>query len=146
MEIFASSRDNFYYQDDDSQLHFQREAQGKVASVNMVHAFGPEERGTKTTEALPKEPQAAKVDPSIYDAYVGEYELAPGFSWSSPAEGTTSSPRPPASGNSRSIRSRRRDSSSKSWTRRSTFSVDRTGKVSGLVLHQGGRDLPGKRK
>jgi CubicO group peptidase (beta-lactamase class C family)/uncharacterized protein YneR len=146
LEIFASGRDDFYYQDEDVRLHFQRDAQGKVASVNMVHTFGPEELGTKTTEPLPKEPQAAKVDPSIYDAYVGEYELAPGFSLVVTREGDHIF--------TQATGQQKIEIYPESETRFFLKVVDAQidfergpdGKVSGLVLHQGGRDLPGKRK
>lgn len=146
LEISASGRDDFYYLEEDARLHFQRDAQGKVASVNMVRTFGPDERGTKTTEALPKEPQAAKVDPSTYDAYVGEYELAPGFSLVVTREGDHIF--------TQATGQQKIEIYPESETRFFLKVVDAQidfvpgpdGKVSGLVLHQGGRDLPGKRK
>lgn len=146
MEIFASERDNFYYQDDDVRLRFRRDAQGKVAGADMVRTFGPDERGTKTTEAPPKERQAVKVDPAIFDAYVGEYALAPGFSLVITREGGQLF--------AQATGQQKLELFPESETRYFLKVVDAQvdfqrgadGKASGLVLHQGGRDLPGKRK
>jgi CubicO group peptidase (beta-lactamase class C family) len=145
-EIFASGHDDFYYQDDDSRLHFRRDAQGKVTGADMVHSFGPEESGTKTTEPLPKEREAVKVDPATYDAYVGEYELAPGFSLVITHEGGQIF--------AQATGQQKLELYPESETRfflkvvdaQIDFQRGADGRVSGLILHQGGRDLPGKRK
>jgi CubicO group peptidase (beta-lactamase class C family) len=145
-EIFASGRDDFYYQDDDSRLRFQRDAQGKITGADMVRNFGPDERGTKTTEPPPKERQAIKVDPAIYDAYVGEYELAPGFSLVITREGGQIF--------AQATGQQKLELYPESETRfflkvvdaQIDFQRGADGKVSGLVLHQRGRDMPGKRK
>jgi len=145
-EILASSRDDFYYPDDDSRLRFRRDAQGKVIGADMVHSFGPDERGAKTTEAPPKERQAVKVDPALYDAYVGEYELAPGFSLVITREGGQIF--------AQATGQQKLELYPESETRFFLKVVDAQvefqrgagGKVSALVLHQGGRDMPGKRK
>ncbi len=145
-EIFASSRDNFYFQDDDSRLHFRRDAKGKVAGADMIHAFGPDEVGTKTNEAPPKERQTVKVDPAIYDAYAGEYELAPDFSIVITRQGDQIF--------AQVTGQKKLEIYPESETRFFLKEVDAQldfqrgtdGKVSGLVLHQGGRDMPGKRK
>jgi CubicO group peptidase (beta-lactamase class C family)/uncharacterized protein YneR len=145
-EIFASGRDDFYYQDDDSRLHFRRDAQGKVTGADMVPSFGPDERGTKTTEPPPKERQVVKLDPAIFDAYIGEYELAPGFSLViTREEGQIFA---------QATGQQKLELYPESETRfflkvvdaQIDFQRGADGKVSGLVLHQGGRDLPGKKK
>lgn len=145
-EILASGHDDFYFVDDESRLHFRRDAQGKIEGADMVRAFGPDERGTKTTEAPPKERQAAKVDPAIYDAYVGEYELSPGFSLVITREGGQIF--------AQATGQQKLELYPESETRFFLKEVDAQvefqrgtdGKVSGLVLHQGGRNMPGKRK
>lgn len=81
-EIQAASRDDFFYEDSDSRIHFRRDAQGKITGMDFLQRFGPDEIGAKTDEPFPAEPaerQAIQVDPGLYDAYVGVYELAPGF-------------------------------------------------------------------
>lgn len=145
-EILASGHDDFYYVDDDSRLHFRRDTQGKIEGADMVHAFGPDERGTRTAEAPPQERQTAKVDPAIYDAYAGEYELRPGFSLVIAHEGDQIF--------AQATGQQKLELYPESETRFFLKVVDAQidfqrgpdGKVSGLVLHQGGHDRPGKRK
>jgi CubicO group peptidase (beta-lactamase class C family) len=49
-EIFAFSRDDFYYQDSDARIHFQRNPEGKITGMDFQYAFGPaDETGAKET-------------------------------------------------------------------------------------------------
>jgi CubicO group peptidase (beta-lactamase class C family)/uncharacterized protein YneR len=145
-EILASGHDDFYFVDDDSRLHFRRDAQGKITGADMVRAFGPDERGTRTAEAPPQERQAVKVDPAVYDAYVGEYELRPGFSLVITRDGGQIF--------AQATGQQKLELYPESETRfflkvvdaQVEFQRGADGKVSGLVLHQGGRNMPGKRK
>lgn len=50
-EIFASSRDDFFYQDSDARIHFRRNPEGKITGMDFQYAFGPaDETGTKETQ------------------------------------------------------------------------------------------------
>ena len=145
-EILASAKDEFFFTNSVARLHFRRDAQGKVTGAGFTPRSGPEEAGTKTDEAPPKERQAIKLDPAVYDAYVGEYELAPNFSITVTRAGdqifgqATGQPRfelfP--------------ESETRFFLKVVDAQVDfvrgADGKVTGLVLHQGGRDMPGKKK
>ncbi|MBF2004367.1 MAG: serine hydrolase [Chlorogloeopsis fritschii C42_A2020_084] len=89
---------------------------------------------------LPKKRQAIALDPAIYDAYVGQYELEPGwvmivtkecdriFAQSAGQERVELFP----------------ESSTKFFMKvidaQCTFVVDETGKASHVILHQGGRE------
>jgi len=86
-EIFAASRDDFFYEDSDSRIHFRRDGQGKITGMDFLQRVGPDEIGVKTNEPRPAERQAIQVDPGLYDAYVGVYELAPGFQLTLTREG-----------------------------------------------------------
>ena len=145
-EILASAKDNFFFTDGGARLLFQRDAQGKVTGASFIPRSGPEEEGKKTDEAPPQERQAIKLDPAVYDAYVGEYELAPTFSITVTREGdqifgqATGQPKfelfP--------------ESETRFFLKVVDAQVDfvrgEDGKVASLVLHQGGRDTPGKKK
>ncbi len=129
-----------------NRLHFRRDAQGKVTGVDFQPLSGIPQTGTRTSDPLPQERQAVKVDPSIYDAYAGEYELAPTFSIAVTREGdrlfaqATGQPRFeifPASESRFFL---------KVVDAEIEFLRGADGQVTGLVLHQGGRDMPGKRK
>jgi CubicO group peptidase (beta-lactamase class C family) len=145
-EILASARDEFFYPDGNSRLHFRRDAQGKVTGADFITRNSPDAAGTKTNEPLPQERQAIKLDPAIYDAYVGDYELAPSFSIAITREGGQIFAQ--ATGQAKL------EIFPESETRFFYKVVDAQielvrgadGKVTGLVLHQGGRDMPGKRK
>ena len=88
-EIFASARDElyFHYEVSDAALHFRRDAQGKVTGLDFTGRQGPVASGVKTDEPIPQPRQAIQLDPAVYDAYVGEYEIAPGFSIAITREG-----------------------------------------------------------
>ncbi|MEA2601737.1 MAG: hypothetical protein QOF89_2729 [Acidobacteriota bacterium] len=145
-EILAAARDDFFYKDVLTRLRFQRDAQGKVSGVEFTPPDGESATGTKTGEPPPAERKAVKVDPAIYDAYVGEYELAPSFILTITREGDQLFAQ--ATGQSKA------ELFPESETRFFLKVVDAQielvkgadGKVTGLVLHQGGRDVPGKRK
>jgi D-alanyl-D-alanine carboxypeptidase len=145
-EIFAVAPDEFVYPDGASRLHFRRDAQGKVVRVDFQSTLGPAAIGTRTADPLPAERKEVKVDPSLYDAYAGTYELTPAFALVVTREGdrifTQATGQPKI------------EIFPESETRFFLKVVDAQidfvrgadGKVTGLVLHQGGRDLPGKRK
>jgi CubicO group peptidase (beta-lactamase class C family) len=145
-EILASAKDEFFFVTSGSRLHFRRDPQGKITGASFTPRSGPEEEGKKTDEAPAQERQAVKLDPAVYDAYVGEYELAPTFSITVTREGdqifgqATGQPKfelfP--------------ESETRFFLKVVDAQVDfvrgEDGKVTSLVLHQGGRDTPGKRK
>jgi hypothetical protein len=144
-EIFALSRDDFYFPTSDSRLHFQRDAQGKITGADFLVRFGPDSTAAKTNEPLPAERQAAQVDPALFDVYAGVYELGPGFRLAVTREGdhlmgqATGQPK--------------LELFPESETRFFLKVVDAEiefqrgadGKATGLTLFQGGREIPAKR-
>jgi D-alanyl-D-alanine carboxypeptidase len=145
-EILAAARDDFFYKDVLTSLRFQRDAQGKVTGVEFIPVDGESATGKKTDEPLPAERKAVKVDPAIYDAYVGEYELAPSFILTITREGD----RLFAQATGQSKAELFPESETKFFPKvvdaEIEFVKGADGKVTGLVLHQRGRDVPGKRK
>jgi CubicO group peptidase (beta-lactamase class C family) len=90
-------------------------------------------------------PAAATADPKGYDAYVGEYEITPTFKASVYKEGerlmAQATDQPPfelylESADNFFI---------KAVEAKVTFTRDEKGVVTGLVIHQGGRDIPGRK-
>ena len=145
-EILATARDDFFFPEGDTRLRFRRDAQGKVTGVDFSPLLGADESGTKTDEPLPKGRQEIRMNPAVYDAYAGEYELAPTFSITVTREGDRIFAQ--ATGQPKF------EIFPESETRFFLKVVDAEiefvrgadGKVTGLVLHQGGRDMPGQRK
>lgn len=68
-EIFPRSENEFFWKDVDAQITFVRNEKGKVTGA--VHHQG----GRTLKVPKLKDEVIAKVDPAIYDAYVGEYEI-----------------------------------------------------------------------
>ncbi|HZI18188.1 MAG TPA: serine hydrolase [Pyrinomonadaceae bacterium] len=91
---------------------------------------------------VPAERAVAKVDPKLYDDYAGEYQLAPAFSITITREGdrlfaqATGQPRFEIFPESETV------FFLKVVEARLTFRRDEQGRVTGLVLDQGGRQMP----
>lgn len=89
---------------------------------------------------LPKQRQAIALDPAIYDAYVGQYELEPGWVMTVTKESSRIFMQWTGQGRVEMFP----ESSTKFFVKvidaQRTFVVDETGKASHVILHQGGRD------
>ncbi len=72
-EIFPRSETEFFWKVVDAQISFVKNEKGEV--IHGLHRQG----GQTLTVPRLKEETPAPIDPAIYDAYVGEYELAPGM-------------------------------------------------------------------
>lgn len=79
-ELYPSARDVFFYPNGDSELRFLRDAAGKVTAQEYTPRFGPIRVSEKTADPVPAEKQAVRVDPKVFDAYLGTYELTPALS------------------------------------------------------------------
>ena len=97
-------------------------------------------------EALKRlETPTATVDPKVYDSYVGEYELAPGFVLAVTREGdklmtqATGQPKFEIFPESETVFAPR------AFSAKLTFVKDAEGKVNGVVLTQGGRETRARR-
>lgn len=135
MELLPLSDTRFVAKDSTTRVDIQ----GDKVTIDFV---GPIETGTRTVEVQPKE---IKVDPASYERFRGRYEIAPSFSIVVTPEGEhlyaqgTGQPRfeifpeGPAKFFAKVVEAK------------ITFDTDAAGKVTGLVLHQGGRDIPGKK-
>ncbi len=92
---------------------------------------------------LPKEKVIASIDPKIYDGYVGQYQLAPDSIMSI----TNENGKLMASGQSKNelLAESETDFFMKLVNAQIKFVKDAQGKVTGLVLRQGGRETPAQR-
>jgi hypothetical protein len=144
-EIVATSRDDFFYPLEDVRIHFHRDAQGKIAGMELRQRFAPAELGAKADEPLPAERQAVQVDPGLYDGYAGAYELAPGFLLTVTREGdhlmtqATGQPKVEVFPESES------KFFLKEVDAQLEFQRGPDGKATGVTLYQGGRVMPAKK-
>jgi CubicO group peptidase (beta-lactamase class C family) len=148
-EILPEAKDMFFFEFDHRiTMTFIRNEQGEVIE-HILHQIGqdgsapklPEEQAAEMLAAL----EPAEVDPAIYDAYVGEYELMPGFVLAIAKENDQLFVQ--ATGQERAEIFPRSETEFflKVDDAQITFIRDESGKVNELILHKGGQDIPGKR-
>lgn len=145
LEIRAKREDRLFYLDRVDEIEFQRDAAGKVTGHMMIRNVGADEPAKRTERPIPADRQEIELDAATRASYVGEYQLAPTFAVVLTEEGNqlfaqaTGQPRFP-------IFAEARD--------RLFFKVvdavleiqrGADGQVTGLILHQGGQHLPGKK-
>lgn len=94
---------------------------------------------------LPVERVVVKVDPKIYDAYVGEYELGPGFVLTITREGDHLMMQATGQGKAEAFPASETNFFFKVVRADITFFKDAGGSVTHLVLNQGGRQMNAKK-
>jgi D-alanyl-D-alanine carboxypeptidase len=62
-ELRASGRDDFFYPDEPTRLHFQRDAKGKVTGALFTPRSGISTQGTRTDEPVPAEKKTVQGTP-----------------------------------------------------------------------------------
>ena len=95
---------------------------------------------------IPRRRMAITLAPAVLDRYVGDYELAPTFSVAVTREGTLLYAQ--ATGQQKFPMLAETDSTFflTSIDAQVTFTRDGTGAVTGMILHQGGQNIPGRKK
>jgi CubicO group peptidase (beta-lactamase class C family) len=145
VEIQPLSETEFFVKrSPDVRLGFQRQENGAFTGFVLRPGFGPDDEATKTDKPLPKPKVAAALAPAMYDGYVGEYEIAPGFTISISKEGdklmgqATGQPKAelhPESPTTFAV---------KEANAQIEF-VGESGKTTSLILNQGGRKMTAKK-
>ncbi|HYG65844.1 MAG TPA: serine hydrolase, partial [Thermoanaerobaculia bacterium] len=77
-EVLPTAKDEFLFTDNYSRLRFLRDAQGRVTAMEVFPRGGPSEVVPRSGEPPPGARPVVKVDPALFDAYAGTYQLAPG--------------------------------------------------------------------
>jgi CubicO group peptidase (beta-lactamase class C family)/uncharacterized protein YneR len=79
-EIRPTSATEFFSTiDPTARVQFLKDGKGAVTGLKAIPRTGPVQSYSKTDKPLPAERKEVKLDTTLYDQYVGEYELAPGF-------------------------------------------------------------------
>ena len=142
-EIFPAGNDVFFVRDSFRRLAFQRDAAGTYVRLE-IDDWGPQPPATRDTT-----PETVRtdvtIDPAILKAYVGEYELAPGFVLAVTLEGNRLMTQATGQSKVEIFASSPTEFFLKVVNAQLTFVKDASGAVTGLVLHQGGRDMPAKK-
>jgi CubicO group peptidase (beta-lactamase class C family) len=142
-KALAYAKDKFYKENGFSTLEFNRDSKGALVSLLGKNRSNPV-LYKKTDKPIPTQ-EVVTVNPDILQTYVGEYELFPNFNLVITIENghvmTQATGQPkieiyPESDTKFFV---------KVVDAKIEFVKDETGKVNKLILHQGGRDMEGKR-
>jgi len=144
-EIFPVSPTEFFLKDSFARIKLIRNEKGEVTGAKLVNRIGPVELYTKTTKPLPTGRKEIALDPALYDQYAGEYELAPGFSIVVTKEDNKLMIQ--ATGQQKAEIFPESDTKffPKVVDAQIEFVKDSSGKVTGLILYQGGQKLQAKK-
>jgi D-alanyl-D-alanine carboxypeptidase len=144
-ELLAISPTEFFTADNPARFLAVKDAAGRVTTLRIESRIGPAQVFVKTAKPIPSPRKEVALDPAVYDRLAGDYELAPDFIITilrregrliSQATGQPEVELFPESETRFFL---------KVVDAQIDFVVDASGRVTGLVLHQGGRDLPAKK-
>jgi len=144
-EIFPETARDFFYKVVDAQITFQTAGQGRATGL-VLHQNGQDVPGQRIGDAPPvKEHKEIAVDSKVLDGYVGRYQLAPAFVLNITREGDGLFAQATGQAKFELFAEDQKNFFLKVVDAQITFEADATGKATGLVLHQNGRDMPAKR-
>jgi D-alanyl-D-alanine carboxypeptidase len=146
LEIRPGSETEFFYDKSLTRLRFVLDASGRATEMLFFPEGADEPENAPRVADAPAERAVARVDPAVYDAYVGEYELGPGFVLTVSREGDRLMTQATGQAKVEIFPSSETDFFLKVVDAQITFVRGPGGTVDQLVLHQGGRDMPAKRK
>jgi D-alanyl-D-alanine carboxypeptidase len=148
MRLTPVGRDEFVFESG-TRLRFVRDAGRAVTGMVLRERIGPEELSPRTGESaesvLAALAATVTVPAEVLDRYVGAYEFAPDFVLTVRREGAalrgavTGQPEVPLVPESETRFSAREANATL------VFQVDAAGTVTGVILHQAGRELPARK-
>jgi CubicO group peptidase (beta-lactamase class C family) len=142
-EVFLAGNDVFFVRDDFTRFAFQRDASGKCARLE-IDDWGPQPAAAR--DSTPEKARTeVKLESAALKTYVGEYELAPGFVIAITLEGEKLMAQATGQPKFEIFASASGEFFLKVVDAQITFVKDASGAVTQFVLHQGGRDMPGKK-
>lgn len=144
-EIYPYAEDRFAFSESNSEIQFFRDATGTISFMELIGREWVNQRAEKTSKPIPSERSVYAINPPDFDAYAGEYELAPGFLikvWREEGVFKAQATGQPAF-------EIYPESATKFFLKvvdaQLEFNKGDDGSVSGLTLFQGGRAMPGKK-
>ncbi len=145
MAAIPASETTFFYENRMTWFEIERDEDGNAVAM-VMHQGGAKE-GERAQRVSDKPPvrKTAKVDPATYDDYAGVYELQPGFTLTITREGDRLFGQ--ATGQQRvELFPESKDRFFlKVVDAKLSFVRGKDGAVKQVILHQGGRDVPGRR-
>jgi D-alanyl-D-alanine carboxypeptidase len=144
-EILPASPLEFFFKDSPARILFVKNAAGAVTGLRVQDRIGPAQIYTKTDRPFPAQKKEITVDPKIYDQYVGDYELAPGFIITILRRGNQLISLATGQPEVELFPESETRFFLKVVDAQVEFVKDASGKVTGLVLNQGGQTMPAKK-
>jgi D-alanyl-D-alanine carboxypeptidase len=142
-EVFLAGNDVFFVKDAFTRFSFQRDAAGKYARLE-IDDWGPQPPAARDT-APEKTRTEVKLEAAVLRTYEGDYELVPGFVITVSLEGDKLMAQATGQPKFEIFASAPTEFFLKVVDAQISFVKDASGTVTQLVLHQGGRDMPGKK-
>ena len=146
LEVKPASDTEFFFEGSLTRVAFVAGPAGKATEA-LFYPDGADEpeRGVREGD-VPAAPAEAIVDPALYDLYAGEYELAPGFVLTVRRDGGRLLTQATGQQELEVFPASETEFFLKVVDARITFVKGADGKVNELVLRQGGRTMPAKRR
>ena len=156
VEIFPESEREYFLKVVDAQITFETDSQGRATQV-ILHQGGQDVPGKRIEGGKPPESPkggqtaritkatGVKVDPKLFDGYVGRYQLAPKFVLTVTREGDRFFTQATGQPKVEIFPESDREYFLKVVDAQLTFETDSQGLATQVILHQNGRDVPGKR-
>ncbi len=144
-EIRPVSATEFFVTAISARIQFLKDTKGAVTALKLIARIGPVQSYLKTDKPFPAERKEIKLDPALYDRYVGEYELAPGFSVVITKEDGKLMGQATGQPKVELFPEAETKFFLKVVDGQVEFVKDDSGEIAGLILVQGGQRLPGKK-
>ncbi|HEY6230672.1 MAG TPA: serine hydrolase [Pyrinomonadaceae bacterium] len=117
-----------------------------IANYKKSLEFNPNNAGaTRAIASLTNAPSEVKVDPRVYESYVGEYELAPSLIITITNEDGKLMGQPTGQPKAQLFPTAETEFFLKAVDAQVTFVKNEQGQVTQLILHQNGRNMPAKK-
>ena len=148
LEAIPFSETGFFYERSMTHFKIVFDDSGQVSHMLMYHDGADEaERADLTDEEIvvPHERTAIHIDPSIYDRYIGTYELAPGFNLTVTRSDDRLLTQATGQAQVEVYPSSETEFFLTVVDAQLTFEIDEEGRAVAVTLHQGGRDVRGPR-
>ncbi|MFZ6641680.1 serine hydrolase [Undibacterium sp. TC4M20W] len=148
--VFPRKKDEFFYKVVEASLQFERDANGKIQSVTL-HQNGHASPAPRVGEAAPEAASNATKRTEInlpaeqLKQYTGSYTLAPGFKLIISEKAGQLYAQATGQGSNAIFAEAKDKFFLKVVDAQLSFQRQADGKISGLVLHQNGRNMPGPR-
>ena len=140
-----SSELHFFYRNSNSHFEFVIEHGAVTAMLMYREGATVPQRAVKVSDVVPTR-ESIRLDRAVLERYVGVYELQPGFDLTVYLDGERLMTRATGQNSVEIHASSETEFFVAEFEARLRFVIGPDGRASGVVLHQGGRDIPAKRK